>query len=1186
MFMQGSLLDADLVKGKFIRLIVKSGGRTERFYDDSFKPYFYFDGPKPKDFECERVERLLDGAKKELWKVYCNTPGDVPAASEALKSKGECYEFNIPFYRRYLIDKGIVPCDGVEVDFEERNKRKSVKGIKRVDGVKFEPKAVAIDIETYNKTGISDATRDPCLMVGYADESGAGLLEQGKRGFATEKEMLEALGGLLKEKRADLVFTYNGDEFDLPYLHERAKRTGARMRLGRDRSGVKVKRLGMRNRARLGGRVHLDVYDEIFFLNYIGAVRLERLRLEDVYKGLLGKEKQEVEKKEIWKLWEKGDPILGEYCKGDALSCFELGEYAMPLEVELARVTGSTLFDASRATAGQHVETLLLREAFNEGELVPNKPGYAQVKGRSENPIEGAFVKVPEPGVYENIAVFDFRSLYPTIIVSHNVDPTTLNCKCCRNAHESPNGHKFCRKRKGLIPKVLGKVLETRFKIKDAEKTAKGRKKEELHARQWALKIIANSFYGYTAYARSRYYSRECAESVTAWARHYIKDTIDKAEKEGFKVLYGDSVTSDRFIVLMGEDGLVRVKNIQAFFEENAKKAIKCGEKQVVPLSGWKTISINPVTKKTGWRNVNELIRHKTEKKVYRVNQKFGETRVTEDHSLMADTREGLVEVKPTQSRDFKLAQVGVPLVAPKVREIDVFEEIKGYTCKTKYKGRVKERCVKADSKFVEYGWTKRKEPVKVKRRIKVRSKEFEALCRLLAAYAAEGSSSTIETTSSRYGASIAGKRGWLEKIKKDYDSLFTAKANVIPSMRKVRTLHYTTQKGARKKIVYKDETHKLQMMNALSAVFFKMFCGQKSNGKKLPSFIYNVPRKYQLIFLEKLLEGDGSRSVNEKLGYTQEYKEKNFKYTTVSLELASGLSVLLKQLGINHLIQYRPQKKVYTLTTSSAYNNRVFTRIKEEAYSGWVYDLNVEENHTFADACGQIALHNTDSLFFTFEKGSEEDLEAFRKKINDKLPGNMELELEGVFPRGIFVSKKSGVKGAKKKYALIAADGKIKIRGFELVRRDWSRVARRTQRRVLEILLKEGDAAKAADFVRGVITNLKEGKTEMRDLAVLTSLRKKTSEYLVKSPELGAVLEARKAGVDVPEGAMVEYVITKSGKTVSEKARILERAKDYDADYYVDKQVLPAVLKIIGPLGYGEADLKEGGRQTGIGAW
>ena len=714
--MQGSLLDADLVKGKIIRLIVKSSGRTERFYDDSFKPYFYFDGEKPKDFESERVERLIHGKKKGLWKVYCNAPGDVPAASEALKSKGQCFEFKIPFYRRYLIDKGLVPCDGVEVEFEERKGRKFVKKIKRVDGIEFKPKIVSLDIETYNERGFSNAMRDPCLMVGYADEGGAGLLEHGKRGFATEKEMLEALGGLLKEKRADIVFTYNGDEFDLPYLQERAKKVNARMHLGRDRSAVKVKRLGMRNRARLGGRVHLDVYDEIFFLNYIGAVRLERLRLEDVYKSLLGKEKQEVKKEDIWKLWKAGDAILGEYCKGDALSCFELGEYAMPLEVELARITGSTLFDASRSTAGQHVEALLLRESFNEGEIVPNKPGYAQVKGRSENPIEGAFVKVPEPGVYENIAVFDFRSLYPTIIISHNVDPTTLNCDCCKDAFESPNGHRFCKKRKGLIPKVLGKVLKTRFKIKDAEKEAKGREKAGLHARQWALKIIANSFYGYTAYARSRYYSRECAESITAWARHYIKDTIAKAEEEGFNVLYGD-----------------------------------------------------------------------------------------------------------------------------------------------------------------------------------------------------------------------------------------------------------------------------------------------------------------------------------------------------------------------------------------------------------------------------------TDSLFFTFEKGKEAGLEAFREKVNAKLPGNMELELEGIFPRGIFVSKKSGGKGAKKKYALMGSDGKIKIRGFELVRRDWSRIARRTQKRVLEILLKEGDAAKAADFVRGIINDLKGGKVELQDLAVLTSLRKKTSEYLIKSPELRAVLEARKAGLDVPEGAMVEYLITKKVASISD---------------------------------------------------
>ena len=66
--------------------------------------------------------------------------------------------------------------------------------------------------------------------------------------------------------------------------------------------------------------------------------------------------------------------------------------------------------------------------------------------------------------------------------------------------------------------------------------------------------------------------------------------------------------------------------------------------------------------------------------------------------------------------------------------------------------------------------------------------------------------------------------------------------------------------------------------------------------------------------------------------------------------------------------------------------------------------------------------------------------------------------------------------------------------------------------------------------------------------------------------------------------GSMVGYVITRSGETISDKARVLEMAADYDASYYIDHQVLPSVLKILKELGYGEDDLKLPGTQSSLG--
>jgi len=216
-----------------------------------------------------------------------------------------------------------------------------------------------------------------------------------------------------------------------------------------------------------------------------------------------------------------------------------------------------------------------------------------------------------------------------------------------------------------------------------------------------------------------------------------------------------------------------------------------------------------------------------------------------------------------------------------------------------------------------------------------------------------------------------------------------------------------------------------------------------------------------------------------------------------------------------------------------------------------------------------------------------------FRARVNKKLPGNMELELEEFFVRGLFVSKKAvgaaasaKAEGAKKKYAMITKEGKIKIRGFELVRRDWSGVAKRTQKELLRILLETGDVKAAADMVMKVVTELKSGKVALDDLTILTQLRKKAGSYAVMSPELMASQKARAAGIRLPENAIIGYVIGKKGKSISDKAILRELATDYDPDYYINNQVIPATLKLLSAFGYDEDALKSKGTQSKLGDW
>ena len=1253
---RAALIEADYVTKNdkaIVRLTLKRK-KFFRLYDDSFEPYFYLQaddlgratellgqlsaedrGKTVKLKRIERVKKLLHSKEAELLKVFCFHPSHVPLFRDKAREIGTPYEHDIRFARRYIIDKGLTPFNILEIEKEG----KMIKSIQDTGEPDTRLKTLAFDIETYNPQGLPRERSDPAVMISYAskdeDDRKAGVLtfrETGKpfaKKFGTEKEMIEGFLKLVKDFDAELLLGYNSTSFDLPYLKARAEANSISFGIGRDNTSFRARRRGMFNEAKITGRLHIDLYPVVRFLGIIGALRIYKFTLENAYAEITGKKKLMVEKLGIWQMWDSdsGRGKLADYSLGDAQSTIEIGERVLPMEIEISRLVRVPLFEVAGISTGHLVELFLIQSSYQKNIVVPSRPREEEVQSREGYMLQGAYVRIPNPGVYENMAVFDFRGLYPSIITSYNIDPDMINCDCCteQESKVSPSGSRFCTKRTGHIPEVLGNIVEHRTQIKRKIKSIPKDSEEYaiLNARQQALKVLANSFYGMLAYARSRWYSKECGEAVTSFGRHYIQETAKKAEETGFEVLYGDSITSDRFVTILDQHGIIQIQNIEEFFEKYKNNATKRGEKEAIPLTGFKALTLNPKTKGSEWKEITEIIRHRANKKIFRISQKFGETIVTEDHSIMVEKGGKLVEATPEEMGGNPFVKINSVPEVKRMQQIDVYGYLKGNSYKITYKGKEKTISAKADSSHVWFNWTVRKNPVKVKRFIPLDSPDFESLCRLLGAYIPEGSSSTPETTSSRWGASISSAdTRWLEQLKQDYEKLFAnARSCIIKSTKKTRDLEYLTQTSV-KRIRYEDHTHKLQMMNQLSAILFKAFCGQKSIGKKIPDFIFHVPEKHKLLLLEQMLKGDGTHTVNNKLGYSREYIERNFRYATRSLGLVGGLSLLLTQLGRNHYITYRPGKKLYTLGTSDRTNQSFETKLIEEKYSGYVYDLSVKDNHMFVDSCGQVLLHNTDSIFLLYKGKTKQQVLDFLTKTNSELPGNMELELEGFYSRGLFVTKKTagkgkeGETGAKKKYALMGEDGSIKIRGFELVRRDWSPIAKKTQQKVLEAILKDGSKEKAVSIVKETIEALRAGSVPLADLAITNQIKKRFEQYEIISPEVIVAEKLKEKGTQVPIGSIVEYVVTRSGSVseelrrkidakrreirlkknvkakddsratepISFKAESLEAAKDYDADYYINNQVMPAVLKILKELGYEEDDLKFKGTQSSLG--
>ena len=157
--------------------------------------------------------------------------------------------------------------------------------------------------------------------------------------------------------------------------------------------------------------------------------------------------------------------------------------------------------------------------------------------------------------------------------------------------------------------------------------------------------------------------------------------------------------------------------------------------------------------------------------------------------------------------------------------------------------------------------------------------------------------------------------------------------------------------------------------------------------------------------------------------------------------------------------------------------------------------------------------------------KTQKQSLE-FLKKLNSELPGIMELELDGFFERGLWVTTRAGTTGAKKKYALVDKQGKLKIRGFETVRRDWCPLAREVQNKIIRQILKQGNEKKSLEYVKKIITKIKQREIDKDDLIIRTQLKKPISEYLSISPHVIAAKKMQEQ--EIPIKLETHYIFGK----------------------------------------------------------
>ncbi|MBT4805372.1 hypothetical protein HON71_04325 [Candidatus Woesearchaeota archaeon] len=537
---------------------------------------------KAKVVSWESVEKDLLGKTKSFWKIYTNFPKAIQLISKELTSWGiECYEKDIPFIHRYLRDKKITPMTLVEAKgefIEEKNTRVAIFLAEEVKQFSKEAikqlKTLAIDIETYSpeKSAINPE-KNPILMIAFygTDETGQEFKKvlTWKR-FKTrldyletvtdEIELLRRCRQVILDYQPDIITGYFSDGFDFPYIKTRADKYKLKMDLGLDYSELDAgKKTDFREgKTKITGILHLDVFK--FIRNIFGKnLNTESYSLDAVSKELLGNRKHDIKISELAQAWDNNSEELEDFCEynlQDAHLTLKLCQKLMYDMIEFSKIVNLPLFDVIRMKFSKLVESYIMKRTIEYNVLAPNRPGRNEIEQRMEETFQGAFVYEPTPGLYEDIIVFDFRSLYPTIITAHNIGPEGLCCQCCdeekKDIVPGDNHYWFCSRKKSFLSKVLERIILRRIDLKRLIKETKDKGEETniLDARSYTLKTLANSFYGYMGFFGARWYSIECARATTAFARDYIQRTIKKAEESGFQVIYADT---DSCFLLLGD---------------------------------------------------------------------------------------------------------------------------------------------------------------------------------------------------------------------------------------------------------------------------------------------------------------------------------------------------------------------------------------------------------------------------------------------------------------------------------------------------------------------------------------------------------------------------------------------------------------------------------------------------------
>ena len=534
-------------------------------------------------------------------RIFTQTPADVPKLRRIFHDQSiETFESDIRYHLNFIFDRNLIPGmhyeltnEGFILNTDEFNKSQipqtdlegtilnNFKTNERyasiIDDflplfVEDVPKLLfnSVDIEVASPLNIFPKADDAsypisCIAINSTDQKDIILFNNAIENlksddlkheslpvtvdvkiFSSEKELLQEFFNILST--ISILITYNGNNFDIPYLINRAKKLKVYQNLLSYDLRMKV--------ARFETGLHIDLYSWFFnpaikLYAYSGAYK--DLKLDTVAYTILNKQKYDYE----GTIWDLSGKELIYYNWIDSKITLELLTHdnysTFNIMMLLSRITHVPLDELVNRLVSSWLQYFFQFEHRKRNFLIPNKNEIREFKGMTatsqaiskDKKFQGAIVIDPKKGIYFDVTVLDFASLYPSIISSKNLSYETINCGHSECFNNKIPGTKYysCTQNIGIISQLIGFLKDIRVEwFKKLSKSKENHPNASFYKIvEKSLKVLINAAYGVLGAEFFSFYCLPVAESTTAVGRHLIEQTVKFCEDLEVQVLYGDT---------------------------------------------------------------------------------------------------------------------------------------------------------------------------------------------------------------------------------------------------------------------------------------------------------------------------------------------------------------------------------------------------------------------------------------------------------------------------------------------------------------------------------------------------------------------------------------------------------------------------------------------------------------------